>query len=81
MKKATCTHCETCQSKPWTRGAVVDVIVMVWLLLLLMLGAGADVMGIYKSVIDIMGLHGGCSPVVLLTLAMSSTLVVHTTGT
>ena len=42
-----------------------------------MLGAGADVVGIYKSVINIMGLHGGCSPVVPLTSAMSSTLVAH----
>ena len=42
-----------------------------------MLGAGADVVGIYKSVINIMGLHGGCSPVVPLTSVMSLTLVAH----
>ena len=48
------------------------------LLLLLMLGTGVDVVGVYKSVSDIMGLRGGCSPVVPSTSAMSSSLVAHT---
>ena len=43
---------------------------------MLMLGA-VDVVGIYRRVSDVMGLHGGCSPIVPLTSAMSSTLVVH----
>ena len=40
-------------------------------------GAGAVMVGIYKSVSSVMGLHVGCSPVVPLTSAMSSTLVAH----
>ena len=38
---------------------------------MLMLGA-VDIMGVYKSVSDVMGLHGGCSPVVPLTLVAHS---------
>ena len=40
-------------------------------------GAGAVVVGVYKSVSNVMGLHVGCSPVVPLMSAMSSTLVAH----
>ena len=43
---------------------------------MLMLGT-VDVVGVYRSVSDVMGLHGGCSPVVPLTSVMLSTLVAH----